>query len=378
MKQKYFFAAALLTLLSVLPASAQGNERDYEPYPYTFVGVQGGGQVTFTNNSFSELVTPIGAVSVGRFFTPVVGARLHVSGWMNKAGYKVAGNDQTYDFNYVTSNLDVLINLNNLFAPKKHHVFNVMLVGGVGLTYAWENEDQAGVLAAAGGNEPLGWYGDDRFVHNYRLGLLFEVNVAKHWGISLEGNINHLNDRFNSKINQSPDWQATAMVGVTYKFGFKPKVQSNVNAALAHHDFDNTRDANTGFAPPPVVEERKPAPTPPPAPKPKEKIRVEIFFDINSAVVKASEERKVSDLAAFLKKHPETKVDLTAYADAGTGTAAINKAISEKRVKSVARLLTERHGIDASRIVTDFKGDTVQPFKENDSNRVTIGVAEEK
>lgn len=373
MKQKNFLAAVLLATMAVFPASAQENERDYEPYPYTFVGVQGGAQVTFTNNSFSELVTPVGAVSVGRYFTPVVGARLNVSGWMNKAGYKVSGEDVTYDFNYVTSNLDLLINLSNLFAPKKVHPLNLMLVGGVGLTYAWDNDDQAGVLAQAGITEPLAWE-DDRFVHNYRIGLQLEANVAKHWGINLEVAANHLNDRFNSKLNNNPDWQATAMLGVTYKFGFKPK--------------------KVTVAPPPpqpqprVVEERRPAPQPQPKPEPKPqpkpqpkekaKIRVDVFFDINSAVVKPSEERKVSDLAAWLKQHPDAKVDLTAYADAGTGTPQINKAISEKRVKSVARLLTERHGIDASRIVTDYKGDTVQPFKDNDSNRVTIGIAEEK
>lgn len=45
-------------------------------------------------------------------------------------------------------------------------------------------------------------------------------------------------------------------------------------------------------------------------------------------------------------------------------------------LKAVAKLLKERHGIDVARIQTDFKGDTVQPFTNNDMNRVTIGVAE--
>lgn len=104
--------------------------------------------------------------------------------------------------------------------------------------------------------------------------------------------------------------------------------------------------------------------------------RVEVFFDINSASIKSSEERKVSELAAWMKRRPQAKVSLTAYADAGTGTPEINRAISEKRVKAVAKLLKERHGIDVARIQTDFKGDTVQPFTNNDMNRVTIGVAE--
>lgn len=42
------------------------------------------------------------------------------------------------------------------------------------------------------------------------------------------------------------------------------------------------------------------------------------------------------------------------------------------------KMLIEKYGIDASRLSTDFKGDQVQPFKENDSNRVVIGVAKEQ
>ena len=64
------------------------------------------------------------------------------------------------------------------------------------------------------------------------------------------------------------------------------------------------------------------------------------------------------------------------YADAGTGTADVNRRISEKRVNKVAKLLTEKYGIEASRISSSFKGDTVQPFKANDENRVVIGLSE--
>ena len=35
-------------------------------------------------------------------------------------------------------------------------------------------------------------------------------------------------------------------------------------------------------------------------------------------------------------------------------------------------------GVSASRITTDAKGDTVQPFAQNDQNRVVIAICEEK
>ncbi len=42
------------------------------------------------------------------------------------------------------------------------------------------------------------------------------------------------------------------------------------------------------------------------------------------------------------------------------------------------KILVEKYGIDASRLTSGFKGDTVQPFDDNDSNRVVIGVAKEQ
>lgn len=366
----------LLATMAASPAAAQENGRDYEPYPYTFVGVQGGGQVTFTNNSFSKLATPIGAVSVGRFFTPAVGARLNVQGFQNKAGYKIAGADRTFDFKYATTDLDLMLNLSNIFCPKKVHPLNLILVGGVGLSYAWDNDDQAALIKEGGLTESMAW-SDNRLVHNFRIGLQLEANVAKHWGINLEVAANNLHDRFNSKTNGNADWQATAMLGVTYKFGFHKRQQSDVSGALAQQDYDNSRNNAIAVATPPVAQDKPVEPVVFGTPE-KEKMRVEVFFDINSASIKPSEVDKVRELAAMLKRHPEVKVYLTGYADAGTGTTDINRDLSEKRVQSVAKLLQERHGIPASRIVTDFKGDTVQPFSDNDSNRVTVGIAEEQ
>ena len=56
---------------------------------------------------------------------------------------------------------------------------------------------------------------------------------------------------------------------------------------------------------------------------------------------------------------------------AGTGTAQINLRTSRNRAQNLTQLLI-RSGIDKDRIITEAKGDTVQPFKENDMNRVVI------
>ena len=45
---------------------------------------------------------------------------------------------------------------------------------------------------------------------------------------------------------------------------------------------------------------------------------------------------------------------------------------AEKRAADVTNKLINEHGLDASRLTTDSKGDTVQPFAENDKNRCVI------
>ena len=56
----------------------------------------------------------------------------------------------------------------------------------------------------------------------------------------------------------------------------------------------------------------------------------------------------------------------------GTGSAKINKKYAKQRADGVAEKLVKEHGLDASRLKTDSKGDTVQPFEENDKNRCVI------
>ena len=78
-------AAALFCL--AMPANAQQEEEVSVSYPQIFVGAQGGGQITLTDYDNWKLLTPTASLSVGSFFTPIIGARLHVNGMWNKGGF---------------------------------------------------------------------------------------------------------------------------------------------------------------------------------------------------------------------------------------------------------------------------------------------------
>jgi outer membrane protein OmpA-like peptidoglycan-associated protein len=72
-----------------------------------------------------------------------------------------------------------------------------------------------------------------------------------------------------------------------------------------------------------------------------------------------------------MKANPDFNVTLVGYADKKTGTYEINQRISERRANAVKDRLVKL-GVPAERIMTFFKGDTVQPFAENAKNRVVI------
>ena len=107
-----------------------------------------------------------------------------------------------------------------------------------------------------------------------------------------------------------------------------------------------------------------------------EPIRRDIFFQINKTVIRDSEQQKVKDVADYLAKYPKAKVQVTGYADAGTGNDKINDRLAAGRADAVVKCLKEKYGVAADRISYDSKGARVQPFAENDLNRVTICIAE--
>ena len=107
-----------------------------------------------------------------------------------------------------------------------------------------------------------------------------------------------------------------------------------------------------------------------------EPLRRDVFFTINSTRIDPSETQKIVDIVNYLNANPAAKVTVTGYADKGTGNAQINARLGKNRAKVVADRLTKEYKIDPSRIITDSKGDTEQPFAENDKNRVSICIAE--
>ncbi|MCR4958198.1 MAG: OmpA family protein [Prevotella sp.] len=360
MKTKRLMTLAASMLL--LGGTASAQEQSWQSFSY--VEAQGGLQLTSTNAPMDKLMMPTAALSFGHYFTPVVGARLHVNAWQSKSGFKDL--DKYYKWKYVTPSVDLMLNLSNLFCQNQDRFLNVILLGGVGLNYAWDN-DELKDLGMAPQRIPLAW-DDNRLSHNLRAGLRFETNQSKPLGLSLELNANSLDDRFNSKVNDQDDWQFTAMLGLNFRFGYKGKKEVHIPVTRQIEE--------TIWEEVPVVKKVKKT-QPYEIEKPVQ-LHKEVFYDIrvsdnvDPSVIQA-------EVADFMKKNPQSKVTIVGYADKGTGNARLNKMYAQRRAETFKKDLIEKHGVNPDMLIVDSKGDTVQPFPDNnDKNRCVIIDAEGK
>lgn len=356
MKATKFILAVALMFMG-LTANAQETE-NVEFNHHWFLQLQGGATYTLGEADFNKLISPAAQVAVGYQFTPVWALRLAVNAWESKGGFET---NDTYKWNYVTPALDLKFNLVNAIAgwnPKR--VFGLNLIAGIGANIGWNN-DEAAEYARYWVMRDL-W--DGTKVHPVgRFGLDLDFRLSKRVSLNVEAMSNLISDEYNSKhknVDSNMDWYFTGLVGLKFNLG---KVEKTIPVAV-----------------PVVVEEPAPRPvvreTPKPQPVVKKapELRTEIFYSIRETVIPAGEKAKVNNLIDFLKANPETKVTVTGYADAGTGNPKINMKYSQGRAENVAKALVNG-GIDVARITVDAKGDTVQPFSENDKNRVSIAIA---
>ncbi|MDE7135141.1 MAG: OmpA family protein, partial [Muribaculaceae bacterium] len=194
--------------------------------------------------------------------------------------------------------------------------------------------------------------------------------LSNHFALNLEVNANMLSDGFNSKNGGSVDWQFNGLAGVVYTFGGR-YTKTQIIQVVEEVDEDVEEILVETEPAEPVEEKIEPAPVQAPV---KKSIQECVFFLINSSVIRQEEMPKIEELAEFLKNNPDCDVTIAGYADKMTGTEKYNLYLSKQRANSVAEALIGM-GIAEDRIVIDAYGDTVQPFEQNNLNRVAIAIS---
>ena len=375
MKRMKTLLAGVLLAVGAVTANAQATYTDadgvkYEFQKHLFLNLQGGAQYTLGEAKFSKLLSPNVQLGLGYQFSPVVALRLQANAWQSKGGWPegLPNNVVAYDYkyNYVAPGLDVIFDLTNLiggYNPMRTVSLTAFLGGGANI--AWGNDDvnkfANSLKSLTGYNLEYLWDGSKVRAFG-RGGLQLGFRLSDAVSLLIEGNANILSDKYNSKKAENADWYFNALAGLRINLG---KTYNKIVPEPIPE-------------PQPVVVEPEPEPEPAPVivEDKIEPIRRDIFFLINKTDIRDSEAQKVRDIANYMKKYPKSKVVVTGYADAGTGNDRINDRLAAQRADVVVKALKEQYGISADRISYDSKGARVQPFAENDMNRVSICIAE--
>ena len=375
MKMKKAILSCLM-LMGVLTAFAQEEPKGTTEYvfePHWYLQLQGGAQYTTGEADFGKMISPTLQGAIGYQFSQNVGARFAINAWQSKTGWRddAGFEPHNFSFSYVAPAIDLTFDLSNIIAgfnPNRKLSFGAFL--GIGLNYRMQCDDAKHAKAymdTYSYQDEFGWtpmYDDDACLFfKGQAGLTADYHINDAISLGIEGNFNMLSDRYNFKKVGNPDSYFNVLAGIKYNIG---------------------PTYSTRFIPAPEPEIRyvdkiveKIVEVPGPAvPAAIEPLRRDIFFEINKTIIRDSEKQKVQDIADYMNAHPTSKVMITGYADAGTGNNRINDRLAKGRAQVVVKALKEQYGIAESRISWDSKGSRVQPFAENDLNRVSICIAE--
>ena len=379
------FLLSCLTVAAAFSVNAQETEKTENVYvPNWYVQGQFGGQHTIGEIAFTDLNALNAQIGVGYNFNEIWGTRLTINGWKSKAGW-LTNNDvlHKWAWNYVSPMVDVTANLSNWFLgynPDRLVDFGVF--AGIGANIAFGNDQ------AADANEQIKaeynftnreglrclWDGTKaRFTG--RVGANVDFRITDNFSAGVEVHANAINDYYNSKRAGTADWYVNALLGVKYTFGksnttrvvpVAVPVEKLVEDKVDHIVNNELDDLKKRVDELEKCCEEKSQPV-----QVAEPIRRDVFFTISSNKISATEMVKVKEVAEYMKKNPNSTVEVTGYADKGTGNAKINAKYAQNRADAVVKALVAE-GISASRIKADSKGDTVQPYADQILNRVAI------
>ena len=377
MKLKNIMMTAVLAMGSLAASAQEAPKTEYVFNPHWYVQAQVGAQYTLGEVKFGDLISPNIQIGVGRQFTSLWGARFSIDSWQSKGGineYSWTDGSKTgkekYSWKFIAPQLDATFNLSNAIAGfNPNRTVSVGLLAGIGANIAFSNDDAVALAATADkhnhGSENLkyAWDGTKvRFLGRFGANVDFRIDDA--WSIGVEATANVTTDKYNSKKAGNGDWYFNALVGVRYNIGKTYSTRTITPPAPVEKIVERIVEKIVEV--PAKSEERVKG----------GKLRREVFFTIGKNQISQDGFNKIQEVVDFMKKYPEATVTVTGYADRGTGSAKFNDRIAARRADVVETELVNR-GIARDRIVKSSKGSRVQPFNDNDMNRVTICIAED-
>lgn len=387
--------------LCILPFTAQGQTYE-EVYPDTvvglrhyqtgdnwFFGIHGGlnhpsGENIRLKRDFGDFFGWTGAISIGKYFSPQVGARLQ-GGYMTQHGmaneearlaFPQVYGDGHYDFHNIFGYIDGLLNFNNIFAKYKESTrFNVIGIVGIGVNYTGGFSDNVKNWRRPNVPAPYDVRTDSKAYFAMRTGLGFNWQIANAWDLAFELTYNAVDDGYNGhRHDKKNDGYFNALLGFNYHFkdqyGDRRFKYRRLNDADMIDELNRKINAAradlAGIHPDTKVEGTQ-----------TRILDMTVSFIIDKYNITDIQKKNVEAVANYIKTHDDVNVVVTGYADVQTAYPAYNMKLSERRAKAVYNMLVNEFGVDPDRLRMDYKGDTIQPYeRKNEWNRVVVFILE--
>ncbi|RHJ90646.1 OmpA family protein [Parabacteroides bouchesdurhonensis] len=328
-----------------------------------FISIAGGASILLgdQNNKadFGNRLNFAPQFSFGKWFNPYLAFRTQLNGGIL---HGFVGDDaQLMQHNkYMAAHVDLLWDVTNFWAPyRESKVFR--LIPWVGLGYAQRFKTTEAAEFARSESPSL------------NAGILMAFRVSKRVDINVEAQGSLLNEQFNRvSMGHLSDGIAQLSAGLTFKLGKTDfEVLQPMDYALLNdlnNQINSLRAANDELSKRPVS-----------CPECEEVVTEVVnnyvdnvvYFRLNSSKIDKNQQISIYNTAEFMKNN-NTPIKVVGYADKKTGTSNYNMGLSEKRAKAVAKELIEKYGISSDQITIEWKGSDVQPYGENNWNRVVI------
>lgn len=363
---KCLILAAVASVALSVCAFAQESNRDADgniirgPYQTNsfwdnwFVSVNGGINLFEDfKHDFYGRPTLAAEFNFGKWFSPVVGARMGIQGLSGKEYYKPIDLTETMDYYYVHG--DLLWNLSNELGGYRSDRFYSLV------PYA-----HAGYLRLYNVLPDRGWSGT-------------AFRTPNPWDNELAGGVGFLNlFRISNRVNLSLDlremiyssryhnWQEggiahnfSGMLGVQINLGKttwsrfnKDLVAANAALAAAYDQIEKLKNAPKEKEIVEVIKEVPQEGDTKLVPLALGIAPITLFYEINHTELNVTERAHLDFYVQnILNLDPNRVFYLTGTADKGTGTTAINERLSQGRVQNLIDLLVKEYGISRDRLV---------------------------
>lgn len=351
-----FIAASLLVLPFAVQAQDVPATKPAKPAVENPWFISGGLGLSYSTGStgVGKLLAPAGQIAAGKYFSPVLGARLAISGWRGRSASATSG--QASGFFYGAATIDGMLNISQWIKRYPERLVDISFLLGAGFNRAFEHSVSSLVV---------------------RTGLQMGVRLNNAFDFNVEATVNGVSDRWNRRDDHSFDTYVNLLAGVTYKFRSGYKCATCISMEYIDEDEINEcvnrmrARADTVVVEKVVEVEKEVAPQ-----KVVRGIRSHVAFALGKTTVTEDQLINVMAIADYMNQYPDATATVMGYADKGTGNAEINERLAKLRAEAVLKCLRDKYGISESRLQVGSKGDTEQPFTTNDWNRVVIIIAE--